>query len=236
MSTNNLYEKREFISWEELLIKKSLLRGIYAHGFEAPSPIQQKAIIPMIEGKDIIAQAQSGTGKTGCFTISVLELINTIQNTVQAIILSPTRELSHQIKGVIDNIGSYIKNLKTQLLIGGTSTENDIKLLKEDTPQIVIGCPGRIHDIMRRKFISNKTIKLIILDEADEMLSSGFKEQVYNIFQYLPNNVQISLFSATMPPLLYNLTDKFMREPIKITVKLEQLTLEGYKTILYKFE
>lgn len=236
MSINNLDEKKEFTTWEELKINQSILRGIYAHGFEAPSPIQKKAIIPMIEGKDIIGQAQSGTGKTGCFTISALELIDTNQDNVQAIILSPTRELSYQIKDVLDKIGIYLKNLKTQLLIGGTSTDNDIKNLKEKNPQIVVGCPGRIHDIMRRKYILHSAIKLIILDEADEMLSAGFKEQVYNIFQYLPNNVQITLFSATMPQSLYSLTDKFMRNPIKIIVKQEQLTLEGIKQYYIKLD
>lgn len=215
-------------SWEELEIKQNLLRGIYANGFENPSPIQRKAIIPMIKKNDIIAQAQSGTGKTGCFTIATLELIDTTENYTQAIILSPTRELSSQIKSVVDKIGNNMKNLKTQLLVGGTSTDNDIKMLRENEPQILVGCPGRIHDMMRRKHINNK-IKLVVLDEADEMLSAGFKEQIYSIFQYLSNDIQICLFSATMPPSLYSLAEKFMRNPIKIIVKTEQLTLEGIK-------
>ena len=142
--------------------------------------------------------------------------------------MAPTRELSLQIKNVVDNIGINMKNLKTQLLIGGTSTEVDINNIKQNCPQIVVGCPGRIYDIMRRKYIGN-SIKLIVLDEADEMLSSGFKDQIYNIFKYLSDNIQIALFSATMPPILYNLTEKFMRNPIKITVKSEQLTLDGIK-------
>lgn len=215
-------------SWEELEIKQNLLRGIYANGFENPSPIQRKAIVPMIKKNDIIAQAQSGTGKTGCFTIATLELIDTTENYTQAIILSPTRELSCQIKSVVDKIGNNIKNLRTQLLVGGTSTDNDIKMLRENEPQILVGCPGRIHDMIRRKHINNK-IKLVVLDEADEMLSAGFKEQIYSIFQYLSNDIQICLFSATMPASLYSLAEKFMRNPIKIIVKTEQLTLEGIK-------
>ena len=205
------------------------MRGIYAYGFEFPSPIQRKAIIPMIKLHDIIAQAQSGTGKTGCFTIGALEIIDTSILEAQVIILSPTRELSCQIKSVLDRIGSNMKNLKTQLLVGGTSTEIDIQNLKENTPQIIVGCPGRIHDMMRRKQFNCSTIKLIILDEADEMLSSGFKEQIYSIFQFLPSTIQITLFSATMPNSLYTLTEKFMRNPIRILVKTEQLTLEGIK-------
>jgi len=218
----------ELKSWDDLEINTDLLRGIYAYGFEGPSPIQKKAIVPVIKGHDIIAQAQSGTGKTGAFTIGSLERVDTTSRDIQIIILAPTRELSLQIKNVVDNIGINMKNLKTQLLIGGTSTEVDINNIKQNCPQIVVGCPGRIYDIMRRKYIGN-SIKLIVLDEADEMLSSGFKDQIYNIFKYLSDNIQIALFSATMPPILYNLTEKFMRNPIKITVKSEQLTLDGIK-------
>jgi translation initiation factor 4A len=220
---------KEINSWEELDIKNDLLRGIYSVGFENPSPIQRKAIVPMIKGHDIIAQAQSGTGKTGCFTIASLELTDTNNDDVQVVILSPTRELSYQTKTVLDQIGNNMKKLRTQILVGGTSTDNDIKKLRDDLPQILVGCPGRIHDMMRRKHIDCSKIKLIVLDEADEMLSSGFKEQIYSIFQYLSNDIQITLFSATMPPTLYNLTEKFMRNPIKIIVKTEQLTLDGIK-------
>lgn len=226
----------EINSWEDLNIKTDLLRGIYANGFENPSPIQKKAIVPMINKLDIIAQAQSGTGKTGCFTIAGLELTDTNENYVQVIILSPTRELSYQTKNVLDSIGCNMKKLRTQLLVGGTSTDGDIKILREQNPQILVGCPGRIHDMMRRKYINGSKIKLIILDEADEMLSSGFKEQIYSIFQYLSNEIQITLFSATMPPSLYNLTEKFMRNPVKIIVKTEQLTLDGIKQYYINLE
>ena len=223
-------------SWEQLNVKRDLLRGIYSIGFEQPSPIQQKAIVPMINRNDIIAQAQSGTGKTGCFTIGSLEIVNLNRNDIEVIIMSPTRELSLQIKTVVDQIGVYLKNLRTQLLIGGTSTDMDIKGLKENKPQIIIGCPGRIHDMIRRKYIPTENIKLIVLDEADEMLSAGFKEQVYNIFQYLSNDIQICLFSATMPSSLFSLTEKFMRNPINISVKSEQLTLEGIKQYYINLE
>jgi len=216
-------------NWDDLQVNTSLLRGIYANGFENPSPIQRKAITPIIKGHDVIAQAQSGTGKTACFTIAGLELVNTEQSHVQLVILSPTRELSSQTKNVLDSIGQNIKSLSTQLLVGGTSTETDIKQLKDTCPQVIVGCPGRIHDMMRRKHINCGKIRLIILDEADEMLSSGFKEQIYSIFQYLSKDIQIALFSATMPVSLDSLTDKFMRNPIKIIVKAEQLTLEGIK-------
>lgn len=229
-------EKTIINSWEELDVKQDLLRGIYANGFENPSPIQRKAIIPILKKHDVIAQAQSGTGKTGCFTIATLELIDTDDSSVQALILSPTRELSYQIKTVLDRIGINMKDLRTQLLVGGTSTENDIKTLRDNQPQILVGCPGRVHDMMRRKHINGNKVKLIVLDEADEMLSSGFKEQVYSIFQYLSNDIQVTLFSATMPPTLYSLAEKFMRDPIKIIVKTEQLTLEGIKQYYVNLE
>ena len=219
----------EINDWEDLNAKTLLLRGIYANGFEKPSPIQRQAILPLFAKRDVIAQAQSGTGKTACFSISALELIDTTKNTAQAMILSPTRELSIQTKKVIDSIGSLFPDLRTQLLIGGTSTDDNIQLLRDKTPQIVIGCPGRIHDMLKRKRLSPTHFRILIIDEADELLSAGFKDQVYNIFQYMPTNIQVALFSATMPTELATLTDKFMRNPVKILVKNEQLTLEGIR-------
>ena len=219
----------EISSWEDLSAKTELLRGIYANGFELPSPIQRQAILPIFAKRDVIAQAQSGTGKTACFSIGALELIDTTINVPQAIILSPTRELSIQTKTVLDSLGSLFPNLCTQLLIGGTSTDENIKSLHNKPPQVVIGCPGRIHDMLKRKRLPSNNFKLFILDEADELLSAGFKDQVYNIFQFMPSNVQVALFSATMPNELTTLTDKFMRNPVRILVKNEQLTLEGIK-------
>ena len=217
-----------FESWDddEVNLNKKLLRGIYSYGFEKPSPIQKKAVIPMVLKKDVIAQAQSGTGKTGAFTVGTIQLVDHTKDCVQAIIISPTRELSKQTYDVLKSISALLKT-KVKLLIGGTSTEQDIKDLKENVPHIIVGCPGRIHDMARRKYFDTKTVELIVLDEADEMLSTGFKEQVYNIFQYLNNDVQICLFSATMPKELSALTERFMRNPIKILVKQEMLTLEG---------
>lgn len=213
--------------WDELEIQTKLLRGIYAHGFEKPSPIQQKAILPIIEGRDVIAQAQSGTGKTGCFTIAALQKVDIDNDNLQIIILSPTRELSQQIKSVIDSIAVNMKELKINLFIGGTNVNNDIMTLYKNPPHIAIGCPGRIHDLIKRKSIDIEHIKMIVLDEADEMLSIGFKDQIYNILQYLSNDLQVVLFSATIPKNLYSLTNKIMRDPVEIIVKTEMLTLEG---------
>jgi superfamily II DNA/RNA helicase len=217
----------EINSWEELDIETNLLRGIFAYGFEKPSPIQRKAIKPIIQKKDIIAQAQSGTGKTATFTIGALSHVNTDEDTTQILCLSPTRELSVQTANVMRGIGSMLKNLRVQVLVGGSSIDEDIGNLKSNVPHVITGCPGRVHDMMRRNHIGSKNIKLVILDEADEMLSSGFKEQVYNIFQYFNNNIQVALFSATLPDHIQGITSKFMRDPVKIQVKAEQLTLEG---------
>jgi len=227
--TNNdsKVDDSSFEKWDEVDLKESVLRGIYSIGFEDPSPIQKRSIIPMVNGNDIIAQAQSGTGKTGAFSIGTLSLIDTSISKTQAVILSPTRELSIQTFSVLKNLSVFMDNIKIKLLVGGVSSEDDQKEIRSATPHVVVGCPGRTYDMMRRNHIQSKSIKLIVLDEADEMLSTGFKEQVYNIFQFLNKDVQVCLFSATLPNEINMLTEKFMRDPIKILVKSEMLTLEG---------
>jgi translation initiation factor 4A len=225
------YTPKEFDKWEDLegIISEDLMRGIYAYGFDAPSLIQRRALLTIFDKKDIIAQAQSGTGKTGVFTIGVLQKVNAEINKTQAMILAPTRELAKQIYDVITSIGSIIKNIRFHLLIGGTSTDEDAHQLKTIMPHIIVGCPGRVYDMMRRNNINSKDINFLVLDEADEMLSVGFKDQIYNIFQFLNADIQVGLFSATMPNELQSLTDKFMRNPVRILVKSEMLTLEGIK-------
>jgi translation initiation factor 4A len=218
----------EFNKWEDLEhLDANLLRGIYAYGFDNPSVIQQKSILSFFERKDMIAQAQSGTGKTGAFSVGVLQNIDTSVKKVQAVILAPTRELAKQIHDVVSGLAVFMKTLKIQLLVGGTSTEQDVSSLKNETPHIIVGCPGRVHDMIRRNHIRGSDVKMIVLDEADEMLSTGFKEQVYNIFNFLNSSVQVCLFSATMPEELHTLAYNFLRNPVKILVKSEQLTLEG---------
>ena len=214
-------------SWDELDMDARVLRGIYAFGYENPSPIQRQAIKPMMEGKDLLGQAQSGTGKTGTFSIGTLNRIDVDENTIQAIILSPTRELSQQSYNVIKSLGEYIEGLRVQLLVGGTSVYSDIELLTNKPPHIVVGCPGRTYDMIKRSHLVTKNLKVVVIDEADELLSSGFKDQIYYIFQYLPTSAQICLFSASMPVEVEHLTEKFMTDPTKILVKSEMLTLEG---------
>ena len=220
----------ELNGWDDIPdCNMNVLRGVYAYGFENPSPIQQKAIPPMVDRRDMIAQAQSGTGKTGAFTVGTLNIVDTSEKTTQAIVMAPTRELAMQISNVFIAIGSYLKDYKVQLLVGGNSVDEDIKKLKdkEGPPTVVVGTPGRIHDMIRRNHLNVKKIRVLTLDEADEMLSTGFKDQVYNIFQYMPKDIQLCLYSATVPNEIAELSKKFMRDPVRILVKSEMLTLEG---------
>jgi translation initiation factor 4A len=140
--------------------------------------------------------------------------------------VSPTRELSLQIAFVVHSIGEY-QGVKVHACVGGTSVRDDINLLKKGSVHIVVGTPGRIHDMMKKNFFKTDYLRLFVMDEADEMLSRGFKAQIQDIFKFLPGDVQIALFSATMPNEILGLTKHFMRDPKKILVKSEDLTLEG---------
>lgn len=226
-STENTNAPMPITNWEDLDISEDILRSIYAYGFEKPSPIQMKGCAPIIKGLDVIGQAQSGTGKTATFVIGALSRVNLTERSTQVLMLAPTRELASQILKVITGLSAIMTGLKTQLIVGGSSIDDDSDMLRRDVPHIIVGCPGRVYDMFRRNYITGKSIKLIVVDEADEMLSFGFKEQIYKIFQYFNNDIQVALFSATLPEDIYQITEKFMRNPVKITVKAEQLTLEG---------
>jgi len=219
----------EIQNWDELEISPNLLRGIFAYGFEKPSPIQQQAIKPLVLKKDIVAQAQSGTGKTGTFTIGALANVDVNDNTTQVLVLSPTKELASQTAKVFVSLGCMMDGLRVQTIYGGSVIEESSSFSNKNVPHVICGCPGRVYDMMRRDKISSKKIKLVILDEADEMLSTGFKEQVYNIFQYLSSDIQVALFSATLPDGINNIIDKIMHNPVRISVKKEMLTLEGIR-------
>ncbi len=228
-------------NFEDLKLKPEILRGVYGHGFTKPSAIQQRAILPIIETRDVLAQAQSGTGKTATFAISALERIDASDKATQALILAPTRELALQIQKVVMSIGTYL-DVVVHASIGGTSVREDIEAFKSGA-QIVVGTPGRVFDMIERRFLKTDKIKMFILDEADEMLSTGFKEQIYNIFRLLPESTQVVLLSATMPKEVLDVTTKFMRDAVNILVKKDELTLEGIKQFYvnveredYKFE
>jgi translation initiation factor 4A len=221
-------------NWDEIVdnfdnmnLSPELLRGIYAYGFERPSTIQQRAILPVIKGHDVIAQAQSGTGKTATFSISALQKLDLSNPQCQALILAPTRELAQQIQKVVIALGDFMK-VQCHACIGGTIVREDMKIL-EAGAQVVVGTPGRVFDMINRGALKTDHMKMFILDEADEMLSRGFKDQIYDVFQRLPPSTQVVLLSATMPAEVMEVTTKFMRDPIRILVKKDELTLEGIK-------
>ena len=223
------YDNNKVITgWEDCVKNEDLLRGIYAYGFENPSPIQAKAIYPMTCKRDVIAQAQSGTGKTGAFTIGSLSLIDPTLNKTQAILMAPTHELASQTTVVGNSISSHM-NICVKKFVGGTPVMEDRRSIDEQTPHVVVGCPGRIFDLIRRGFIDARNVRIFVVDEADEMLSKGFKDQIQSIFQWLPNDVQVGIFSATLTREVMELTPKFMRDPVEITMTADKLTLEGIR-------
>ena len=213
------------LSFDELNINENLLRGVYSYGFEKPSMIQYKAIPVLNLGKDVIAQAQSGTGKTGAFSIGLLNNIDESINETQVIVLSPTRELTDQTFNVIKEISNYT-NIKISKVVGGTRVQDCISELRK-IPHVIVGTPGRVIDMISKKHIFTNKIKTFIIDEADEMLSQGFQEMIYNIFKFIPKTTQVGLFSATFPEQLVELSNQFMNKPEMILVKKESLTLEG---------
>lgn len=228
-STIEVYE-----SFDSMGLKEDLLRGIFSFGYEKPSAIQQQAIVPCCKGRDVIAQAQSGTGKTATFSISVLQRICDKSPRVQALVMAPTRELAQQILLVMRSLGDYLKT-KFHICIGGTDTRDDQRKL-EGGIQVIVGTPGRVNDMIQRNSLKTDNVKVFVLDEADEMLSRGFKDQIYDVFKSLPNDVQVILLSATMPAEVLEVTKKFMRDPIRILVKKEELTLEGIRQFYISVE
>ncbi|KAL3847633.1 hypothetical protein ACJMK2_018632 [Sinanodonta woodiana] len=214
-------------NFDNMSLREELLRGIYAYGFEKPSAIQQRAIIPCIKGHDVIAQAQSGTGKTATFSIAILQQLDINLRSCQALVLAPTRELAMQIQKVVIALGDYM-GAQCHACIGGTNVREDMHKLQSGV-HIVVGTPGRVYDMINRRALDPKDIKIFVLDEADEMLSRGFKDQIYDVFKFMPQDIQVILLSATMPAEVLDVTKRFMREPIRILVKKEELTLEGIR-------
>ena len=230
-----LSDEVEVIStFDSMRLKEDLLRGIYAYGFERPSAIQQRAIVPIIQGRDVIAQSQSGTGKTAVFSIGILQSLDGSSNETQALVLSPTRELAEQSQKVLLSLGDFM-NVQCHACIGGKSIGEDIRRLDYGV-QVVSGTPGRVFDMIQRKNLRTRNIKMLVIDEADEMLNKGFKEQIYDIYRYLPPTTQVVIVSATLPQEVLEMTKKFMNEPVKILVKRDELTLEGIKQFFVAVE
>ncbi len=223
-----------FKSFEDMRLDKDLLRGIYAYGFEKPSAIQQRAIVPIVSGRNVIAQSQSGTGKTGVFSISVLQRVRRESPELQALVLSPTRELADQSQKVMMALGDFM-SVTCHSCIGGKSVRDDIRAL-ESGVQVVSGTPGRVFDMIRRGHLSTRSLSMLVLDEADELLSRGFKEQIYDIYRHVPPTTQVVVVSATLPKEVLDMTSRFMAEPVRVLVKRDELTLEGIKQFFVAVE
>jgi len=214
-------------TFESMGLTGKIMKGIYAFGFEKPSAIQKKAIVPFMTGRDLIAQSQSGTGKTATFVIGMLQQLNEDDKKLQAIILVPTRELAKQINDVTTGLCKYT-NYKVKLVIGGAK-RSKYSYDYDEEHQILVGTPGRLSEMVSKGIIDLSDLRVLIMDEADEMLSFGFREQMVKILNKLPKTTQIGLFSATIPDEMMKITTKFMNKPIEILIKTSEVTLEGIK-------
>ena len=222
------YVVKDYVTFDEMPLPENLLRGIYTYGFEKPSAIQRKAIMPIADGHDLLAQAQSGTGKTGTFCIGSLCRVDPTIKDTQVLVLVPTRELSQQIEKVAQNIGQHVP-ITTYSATGGTPLRDDIKALEKGV-HFVVGTPGRIFDLMRRNIIRRSAIRVLIMDEADQMLEDRFKEQVMCILGLgFPQQTRVSLFSATMPQEVIDIANEILQNPVKILIPPEDVTLDGIK-------
>ena len=228
-------EIKKFTSFDEMELPEQLLRGIYSYGFERPSEIQTMAIVPMRERRDILAQAQSGTGKTGTFIIGGLSNVDTSLNEVQMVVLCPTRELADQTTDVAKGIGEFI-GLRVHTVTGGTSVSEDLGILNQSkigpahVPHLLVATPGRLYDLLHRKAINPRTIRGLVLDEADQMLEARFREQVHCILGMgWSDKTQVALLSATMIPEITAVAKSLLNNPVTILLDPDDVTLEGIK-------
>lgn len=216
------------IKFEDLPISNEIKKAVIEMGFEEPSPIQAQSIPVILSGKDVIGQAQTGTGKTAAFSIPILEMIDPSNKNLQAVVLCPTRELAIQVSTEIRKIGKYLHGIKALPIYGGQPIDRQIKSLKGGV-QIVIGTPGRVIDHINRKTLKMNDVKMIILDEADEMLDMGFREDIETILSKTPEDRQTTFFSATMPKGILDLTKKYQKDPEHIKVVRKELTVPNIK-------
>jgi len=211
--------------FKDYFLKRELLMGIYEKGFERPSPIQEEAIPIALAGKDILARAKNGTGKTGSFLIPALERVDSEKNAIQSLILVPTRELALQTSQVCKELGKHIKGLEVMVTTGGTNLRDDIVRL--DKPiHILVATPGRVKDLAERKVADLSQCVYIVMDEADKLLSPEFQEPIETLLTFCHPQRQILLFSATFPITIKAFADKNLKDPYEINL-MESLTLKG---------
>ena len=222
------YDYKDYEKFDDMNLPSELLRGIYAYGFEKPSKIQQKAIKPIADAQDILAQANSGTGKTGTFVIGSLARVDLSIVKVQVLCMAPTRELAQQIQFVASSLGAMM-GLKVYAAMGKTPVRDDVRTLERGV-HFLIGTPGRIYDLMNRKALTTEHIKVIIIDEADQMLEDRFREQLQYILDMgFPSTTRCALFSATMNPSVVEFAEGLLVNPVRILVPPEEVSLKGIR-------
>ncbi|KAL5281781.1 DDX6 family protein [Megaselia abdita] len=210
--------------FEEFCLKRELLMGIFEKGWEKPSPIQESAIPIALSGKDILARAKNGTGKTGAYCIPVLEQIDPTKNIIQALVIVPTRELALQTSQICIELAKHL-DIRVMVTTGGTNLKDDIMRIYQKV-QLIIATPGRILDLMDKRVADMSHCKILVLDEADKLLSQDFQDMLDHVIMKLPKEPQILLFSATFPLSVKNFMDKHLRDPYEINL-MEELTLKG---------
>ena len=237
MISNRLCERdernyMETVRFDELNLYPQILRAIQEMGFEEATPIQSKAIPVVMEGVDVIGQAQTGTGKTAAFGIPLLMKVNPHDKHTQAIVLCPTRELAIQVAEEVRCLAKYMHGVKVLPVYGGQDIVKQIRSLKGGA-QIIIGTPGRIMDHLRRRTIKCEEVNTIVLDEADEMLNMGFREDIETVLEYIPQERQTVLFSATMPKPILEITKKYQKDAVTIKVVKKELTVPNIEQYYY---
>ena len=218
--------KQESTTFADLNLTREMQRAIADMGFEEPTPIQSRAILPIMEGKDVIGQAYTGTGKTAAYGIPTLEKVDPKDHRIQSIILCPTRELAIQVSEELKKLSLYKKGVKVLPIFGGQPIERQITALRQGV-HIIIGTPGRVMDHMRRRTLSLAAVRLVILDEADEMLDMGFRDDIETILRGIPRQRQMVLFSATMPQGILDITKRFQNNPVMVKVTHRQMVVPG---------
>jgi len=228
VSTSNESEFPAVASFDDMGLPENLLRGVYAYGFERPSAIQSVAIRPLVAGRDILGQAQSGTGKTGAFGIGLLSRVDPNVKATQALVLAHTHELADQIAKVIRGLSNYMK-INVVLAVGGVPRHINARDIRSGA-HVVVGTPGRVYDLACSGDLSFRGLRCFIVDEADEMLRDRFADQIGEIVKLgLPRDTTVGLFSATLPEEVRDLADRILSEPIRVTLQAAEVSLDGIK-------